>query len=180
MDPNQPADQPQQDLMISPEDALSTTAPVIIPPAPPEEVSYTPPQAWGADQSAPPAVTPTTPSPTFSATLPLTDASLTPPPAPPSSPVLPPSAPLPPLTPPPTDSGSPVVRHLLTGLALTLFGTLLGVLAARFLPPVSAPAPLPSAPAVLTTPGLEPTIIPATDSAVPEATSSASPSASAS
>lgn len=169
MDPNQSADQNSQDLMIAPEDTLMTTDNKTVA-EPTAEVSYTPPRAWGADQSAAPVGAPpadfgqttspiiqTTPIPNLQASSSTdswgiqgqTDMLSTQPQASrislqemtPFQTTTPPIIPLLPETPSSQqtiDSGtSPVFRTLLIGLALILLGTLLGILAARFLPPVN-------------------------------------------
>lgn len=181
MDPNQTKDQQNQDLMIAPEDALmkmegqaktedlqsqTQTAP---------GVSYTPPQAWGADQTASPTETPT--SPLSDWTPPLVSTSTqsnqdqssplnwtsqenqnqTPDWTNPQETITQTTTTVPREIPTPQvlhtdDSGhSSPLRTFLVTLSLILLGILFGVMASRFLPVT------PAVPAEVT-PTVEPTV----------------------
>jgi len=196
MDPNQQPDQAQQDLMIAPEDSLMTTdktevVQAILAPTPQnmqEEVNYTPPLAWGTDQTKvnqPPSSAPytTTPLPT-SLEIQTDQGHYLSSPSLVSQSTIP--QPVQTVTQTttnliqPSKTTSPIMKTLLVGLVLILMGILLGVLAARFLPmtsgTVAAPAE-PSAeitqydqvlPSEMITPSVEVTPIP-----IPTATPSA-------
>lgn len=101
-------------------------------------VNYTPPQAWGADQTTAPVemLPPIAPPPSVTTTTTQTT------PAPPTSPT--------------TETNNPsFFRTFLVGIALILFGALLGVLASRFFPmSANIPTPAPEPTTVVT---LEPT-----------------------
>jgi len=138
MDPNQNQDQKDQNLILSPEDSImksqETFKTVVSDPDPSpvtQEVSYTPPQAWGQDETFSPQGIAATPPPIQE-------------------------------NPPTEKSSYPLIKTLFSGIALILFGTLLGVLASHFLPispglssitPEISPSPTPSLTETMGIPG---------------------------
>ncbi|KKT48484.1 MAG: hypothetical protein UW42_C0056G0004 [Candidatus Collierbacteria bacterium GW2011_GWB1_44_197] len=110
---------PENSLILSKETTDHTTPDQDQIPMSTEEVSYTPPQSWGEDQTASPREFLMTPS-QISLETPPSNVPSTYPPAPN---LIEDTSPKPSL-----------LKTLLSGLALVLLGTLFGVLASRFLP----------------------------------------------